>query len=116
MSLLNTIPESGQQLTTLPPDLKLLYLQSKSWMAGLEGQGHSSLDLVQARLLITLFEIGHGLYPAAYVSTGALVRAMDALFLFAELNSALAHSASEQEYQEECKQTWRAILIVDRYE
>lgn len=84
-------------------------------MAELEGQGHNSLDLIQARLFITMFEIGHGIYPAAYISIGSLVRAMDAHALFSEPNSALGHSATEQEYQEECKQTWLGILIADRF-
>jgi hypothetical protein len=40
---------------------------------------------------------------------------MDALVVFAESNAWQFHSATEDEYQEECKQTWRGILIMDRY-
>lgn len=115
ISLLGTIPKPEHQEGTLPPDLKLLYFQCKCWMAGLEGQGHNSLDLTQVRLFITLFEIGRGIYPAAYISVGALVRSMDALSLFTESNSALEHSETDKQYQEECERTWRAVLVADRY-
>ncbi|GAQ47106.1 unnamed protein product [Aspergillus niger] len=58
---------------------KSLYLWAKSWTSLIEGLGIHSLELVQARTLITLFEVVHGLYPAAYISVGATARATDAL-------------------------------------
>ena len=37
-----------------------LYLSIKSMIGVLEGMGIDSLDLLQARLLVTVFEAGHG--------------------------------------------------------
>lgn len=44
----------------------------------LEAAGLNSLDLIRSRLVLTLFEVGHGLYPAAFISFGAVVGATEA--------------------------------------
>lgn len=49
-------------------DFMSLYLCTKGWIVSIEGLGINSLEVVQSRLLITLFEVAHGLYPAAYIS------------------------------------------------
>jgi hypothetical protein len=39
----------------------------------------NSLELIQSRLLLAIFEVGHGMSQSAYISTDATVRAAVAL-------------------------------------
>jgi hypothetical protein len=45
-----------------------MYLISKAWISLLEGAGLNSIDFEKARLLVNIFEVSHGIYPAAYLS------------------------------------------------
>lgn len=116
MLLISSIPvcENEQLKVEIPPHSNELYRLSKSSLAILEAMGQNSLDLVHVRILLILFEMGHGLYPAAYISIGALVRSADALDVYAKCDVWRLYSQTEDDYIEECKQTWRGILILDR--
>lgn len=64
--LISTVPQtSGSSL----------YLSIKRFIAVLDGMGINSLDLLQARLLVTVFEVGHGYFQAGNISIGAVARA-----------------------------------------
>lgn len=78
MLLLISEPESVQDNDILSPKLQLAYLSIKRWTVLLEAAGLNSLDLIRSRLVLTLFEVGHGLYPAAFISFGAVVGATEA--------------------------------------
>jgi hypothetical protein len=80
--LLNSAPRESQGAYVLSPEHKSMYLMSKARISMLEGAGLSSIDFVKARLLVNIFEVSHGLYPAAYLSIAATVRAADALAAF----------------------------------
>lgn len=67
---------------------------------------------MQSRLLVTLFEVAHGLYPAAYISIGATVRAADALIVLGE-DLRWTASASEH-HTEERVMAWTGMVILDR--
>lgn len=110
--LLGTIPESGPEGGSTTLEFMSLYRCTKSWVALLEGGGINSLEVVQARLFITLFEVAHGLYPAAYISVGAAVRAAEALVVYGQPGASLFQSKPEE--TEERMMTWRGILILDR--
>jgi hypothetical protein len=58
-----------------------VYAIIKGHISLLEASGFLSLEFVQARLLLSIFEIGHGLYPAASISIGACARTARALGL-----------------------------------
>ncbi|RDH36051.1 hypothetical protein BDQ94DRAFT_167685 [Aspergillus welwitschiae] len=64
ISLLCTSPPPSSGDGTLS-GLQSTYLHIKSWIAVIEGLGITSLKIVQARTLVTLFEVAHGFYPAA---------------------------------------------------
>lgn len=49
------------------------YLAAKSFYLDLEIQGVVSLQVLQAQILIALFEFGHAIYPSAVVSVDACV-------------------------------------------
>ncbi|PYH87096.1 hypothetical protein BO82DRAFT_299198 [Aspergillus uvarum CBS 121591] len=89
------------------------YLHVKSWIAVIEGLGIASLKIVQARVLVTLFEVAHGFYSAAYISIGTTVRAADALKDHAYPSS--SSSTSDESGKEEATAIGWAIRILDRY-
>ena len=95
-------------------DFMSLYLCAKGWIVSIEGLGINSLEVVQSRLLITLFEVAHGLYPAAYISIGATVRAAEALDVYSGADVALSLSVSKDVDNEESLKTWIGILVLDR--
>jgi len=89
---------------TLSLDFNPFYLSSKSFLALVEGSGINSLEIIQARLLINLFEVGHGFHPAAAISMAATIRAAD---------------SRQPQFQnvpnaEEEAMTWHGIIILDR--
>lgn len=67
------------------------------------------------RLLLTIFEAGHGITHAAYISIGATIRAAAAL----GFDNILANQARLQCLDltitvEDAKQTWRGIMCIDK--
>lgn len=51
-----------------------LYNLSKQFLATAEDYGLLSIEILQAAILIAMFEIGHGIYPAAYMTIGRSAR------------------------------------------
>lgn len=89
-------------------------MQIKSLLAMLEAIEINSLDMLQCRLLLTIFEVGHAIYPAAYVSAGANVRAAMALGADTVLYKHLGPCRLPDQV-EEAQKNWQAIVMVDRY-
>jgi hypothetical protein len=73
--------------------------------------GNLTLRLLQAQLLIAMYEVGHAIYPAANLSIGACARYGVALGVNTSLRSNLPLDSVESE---ERRRTWWAILILDR--
>ncbi|KAH7379985.1 hypothetical protein BKA64DRAFT_686799 [Cadophora sp. MPI-SDFR-AT-0126] len=115
--LLSTSPEPSDGDKNSSLSFRTLYLSGKSWLSVLERAGFSSLEMVQSRLLITLFELLHGQYPAAWISVSSTVRAADALAVSAEQDESPYKSKDEGtvEQRQEYMMTWCAILVVDRH-
>lgn len=111
--LICTIPKSKTWGDASASGLMDLYLSAKSWIALVEGIGINSIEVVQSRLFITVFEVSHGLYPAAYISISAVARASEALQKGRGLQAASYKSYTEEERVEECM-TCAAIKILDR--
>lgn len=109
--LLNTNPPSLPEDPDNPSDFKSLYLCIKSWISLIEGLGINSLAVVQSRILVTLFEVGHGFYPAAYISIGSTIRAADTLMTHSDPDTL---SKDELVQADEIK-AWGSILLLDRY-
>lgn len=110
--LLNCAPQQLQGVYTLHSTHKSMYLMSKTWITLLEGACWNSIDLVKARIIITLFEISHAFDIAAYLSIAQAVRAADALVVFQQQGT--AHPLTEQDY-EEYTIMWWGIAILDRF-
>lgn len=54
-----------------------LYPAAKRFLALLEGSGCLSLMHLQAMVLVALYEFGHGIYPAAWMTAGQCARYVD---------------------------------------
>jgi hypothetical protein len=63
-------------------------------------------------LLIALYEVGHGIYPAASISMASCARAARNLGLHKIRSKPLSESEDEIE---EKRRTWWAIHNLDRY-
>lgn len=96
-------------------DFKPTYICLKSWLSCVEGLGSNSLEIVQARVLVTLFEVAHGFYPAAYISIGATVRAAEALDVHPGTDTSPFYSSDDDTKKTEATLTWSGILILDRF-
>jgi hypothetical protein len=111
--LANTRPSSPEDDND-PFEFKSLYLFTKSSIASTEGLGINSFPIIQSRILVTLFEVAHGFYPAAYISIGATVRAADALGILPGADASNSYSLGNGAKLEEPVLIWCAILILDR--
>lgn len=111
--LLATSPSSTEKSDDNPAELETLYLQTKSSLALAEGLGFNSFPIVQTRILITLFEVSHGFYPAAYISIGATLRAADALEVHPREDALQPHYL-DGVVSHETILTWCGILVLDR--
>ncbi|KAL3454998.1 hypothetical protein BJX64DRAFT_282384 [Aspergillus heterothallicus] len=109
------------KLITSPPpeDLRWgVYPLVKQHLFWIEGSAPLSLLILQANILIALYELGHGIYPAAYMTIGSCARYMYALGINgtrarnADVNMPRPVSLVEVE---ERKRVWWAIVILDRF-
>ncbi|KAH7348393.1 putative fungal-specific transcription factor [Rhexocercosporidium sp. MPI-PUGE-AT-0058] len=89
------------------------YLAAKRLHADLVEGGGFSTQVLQSGVLIALYEYGHAIYPAAYLSIGACARY--------GISAGLDGSGMEQVKktynwveEEEQKRVWWAVLILDR--
>lgn len=112
--LLTTSPSPTASSEGATSELETFYLQTKSSIALAEGLGLNSVPIVQSRILTTLFEIGHGFYPAAYISIGAAVRAADALEYHPNENTLHTYLSDVPVSQEETVLIWCGVLVLDR--
>ncbi|KIW29622.1 uncharacterized protein PV07_05425 [Cladophialophora immunda] len=115
--LVATPPPASPENEHCLSDFKSTYCQVKTWISSTEVLGLNSPQIAQARVLATLFEVAHGLYPAAYISIGATVNAADALTLHPGAAPRSPHSTGDENNwkREESALIWCGILILDRY-
>ncbi len=108
-------------ITTSPPvketldSFTSLYILVKSSIAIVEAATINSLEIVQARLLVSLFEFGHGM-PAAFISIAATVRAAVAIGLNQTIKSPCTDPSADCSKLEEGLRVWWGIVMLDRSE
>jgi len=112
--LFTTTPPSCAENDNGPSEFKSLYLYTKSSITLTEGLSINSFLIIQSRLFVTLFEVAHGFFPAAYISIGATVRAADALEIYPGVDASPSDSSHDEAKREERALTWCGILILDR--
>ncbi|EFX05109.1 fungal specific transcription factor domain containing protein [Grosmannia clavigera kw1407] len=90
------------------------YVSAKKFLLDLEISGMLTLETLQAGVLICLFELGHAIYPSAYLTVGTLARYGSALGLDKDALKPFS-SAAGWTRAEEVKRVWWAVLILDRF-
>lgn len=91
------------------------YLAVKRALFEAEVAGIFTVQLLQASLLVAVYEFGHGIYPAAYMSVGACARYGLALGIDAQTLSKSSHSTFTLLEQEERRRVWWMCVILDRF-
>jgi hypothetical protein len=99
MALITTLPINEETFASLYPVVKIC-------IALTEAAGLNSMETVQARLLVSLFEVGHAL-DGAYMSIAATARAAAAL----RVNRTVDDLSPESE---EGLRVWWGIVMLDR--
>lgn len=91
MKLITSQPQRGFAASE-----NYLYTASKRFAALLENVGTASIVYLQAILLISLYEFGQGVYPAAYMTVGQCVRYAELLGLpsYRATSAVLGHPVS----------------------
>lgn len=80
----------------------------------LESVGVDSVSLLQCRLLMTVFDVGHGLYPAAYVSIGTVARVGVPIGIHESSNGLTIQDSQKQGEIGESHLIWRGTLVLER--
>ncbi|KAJ5172763.1 hypothetical protein N7492_005356 [Penicillium capsulatum] len=110
MALVCKQPVGGE----LPSSTRSLYASLKSFGALLEAMGVNTLEMLQIRALLTVFEIGHGLYPVACISAAANASAAVALGINATEEKLYGRFQGPQRAKE-ARDTWHGIITTQRY-
>jgi hypothetical protein len=100
-------PESPQSPQTRA------YYAAKHFHVELENSGIFSVQILQAGILLSIYELGHAIYPAAFLSIGACARSAYALGI--NSNSILTRKALTLVEVEERRRIWWAIVVLDRF-
>jgi hypothetical protein len=91
-----------------------LYVNVKSKISLLESTSYLSLMVIQARLLVAFYEMGHGISPGAAISISACASSARALGLNKKAFQTVQGEGSTLLNAEEEKRVWWAVLILDR--
>jgi hypothetical protein len=91
-----------------------LYFAVKNLISSLEASNDLSLDLAHCRILVTFYELGHGLHTAAYISVATCARLVRALGLHRKTWRNIGVGSDRLAVEEE-KRIWWAIVNMDRF-
>lgn len=93
----------------------LLYHTAKHFYLDVESSGICTIQVLQSGVLIALYEIGHALYPAAFLSIGVCARFAHTLGIRGS-GAARPSNVTTLVELEERRRVWWAIVILDRFE
>lgn len=91
-----------------------LYVTIKNTISLLESTSILSLEVVQARLLVTFYEIGHGIHPGASISIATAARTARLLGLNKKDFQQSPNDFAARVVAEEQKRVWWATVNLDR--
>lgn len=98
-----------------PPAIKPVYLATKRFISATGSYGTTSLQILQAIVLTAVFEIGHGIFPAANFTVAHAARAGMLTGLHESKNTTrLPKEPESSVLEEEKRRVWWAVLILDR--
>lgn len=106
-------------ITTFPPQTPRnprtsLYYVAKHFYLEVEGSSIFSIPILQAGVLLSLYELGHAIYPAAFLSIGACARYAHALGINDSKTPRTRRVLTLVEVEER-RRVWWAIIILDRF-
>lgn len=107
-------------ITRIPPDevgsaQNTLYLTAKAFFTVAESSASMTAQLVQSALLLCAYEVGHGIYPAAFLSAGHCARLVYALGLHDRKGAPqMIKRPGSWAEQEELRRVWWGTLLLDR--
>jgi hypothetical protein len=93
----------------------MLYRAVRQFYFDIESSGRFSILALQAAVLIAIYELGHGIYPAAIISVANCARIGTLLEIDRSLNNWGSISGVPWIELEERRRVWWAIVILDRY-
>ena len=91
------------------------YYAAKHFYLEMEASGMMSIQVLQAGLLLSLYELGHAIYPSAYLSIGVCARYAYALGINQDAKTQASKVLTLVELEEN-KRVWWGIVILDRFE
>lgn len=93
----------------------ILYRVAKRYYHEVETTGVQSIHVLQAEILIAIYELGQAIYPAAYLTVGACARFGLGLRIN-NLSLASPGGVEERSWNEieEKRRVWWGVLILDR--
>ncbi|RFU80057.1 fungal-specific transcription factor [Trichoderma arundinaceum] len=109
MKLISEVPSDDDQSPK-----NTLYHATKQFYQEVETAGILSFQVLQAGILLCLYEIGHAIYPSAFLSVGACARYAHALGITGDGRSQINRPLTWVE-QEEIRRVWWAIVVMDRF-
>ncbi|KAF5617843.1 Zn(II)2Cys6 transcription factor [Fusarium sp. NRRL 25303] len=91
------------------------YLKAKHGSSIAESGGAINIRLIQTIILVALYELGHSIYPAAYLTIGQAVRLATMVGLHSQKDARQLFVEPETwTLCEEQRRTWWAIVMLDR--
>ncbi|KAF8851607.1 hypothetical protein BDZ45DRAFT_631464 [Acephala macrosclerotiorum] len=110
MKLIISKPQDGVECARNP-----IYESAKHFANLMEATGYVSILILQANLLVALYEYSQAIYPRAWLSAGWCIRYANMLGIngHAEASKLLGRPDTWVE-QEERHRTWWGVLLVDR--
>ncbi|CAM1505815.1 Fc.00g114520.m01.CDS01 [Cosmosporella sp. VM-42] len=100
---------------TLPIDTRSLHLATKSLFAQLQGLVPPSVPLIQAGILLAVYEYTHGQSEEAFASIAGYARMAYAARIHQRNQSSNTHADADTQMQaEEAANTWWGIVICER--
>lgn len=95
-----------QRPASIPSTERTAYIVIKQLTGLLEANGSRTLKFLQARILVMVYELGHGLLSAASVSLGACTRAARLLEGLRELGSVPSETELGTHKLDERRRVW----------
>ena len=107
--------QSGQDMSGGKPLETDVYSTAKQCCFYAESGGFVSLQLVQSLVLLAVYELGHAIYPAAYLTIGRASRLAGVIGLHSRKHTRqLFVDPDTWTLREEQRRTWWAVFVLDR--
>lgn len=110
LNLITSSPPHDPQNPQTP-----LYRAVKHFLIEVEGSAAFSILVLQAGVLLALYELGHGIYPAAFLTIGSCVRYAHALGIKTKTTASIRRVLTLVEVEER-RRVWWALVILDRFD